>query len=640
MRRRVHGGWHGTLPQVKLLAPVALVLCCLFAFLHAPASSQAQGVEEVDPAAEEAFFTGVALLEAGDFRGAIERFDFALRLQSDLRRVHYYRARAWNRLGDVSSARKDADAYGRYPLEAAEKEQLQALREEIEARAKALAAPAPSAPTPTTPTPTTPAPSSTTGIERLNEAEGALARGDCKAAEAAASAAMVADNTLARAFLIKGLALECLGEASRARDLLGMYRELRQGMPDDPVATAALARLSGARAGVPTAPPPAPAAPKLLGKDDRIQGILDERFGATTGEVVNAKNPKNQYVAGVGRALVGTARMRTGGSNATAGRAWVIDPTRGLLWSRVRITDRSGPETPDWLARTYAEFHAAVLARSGPPSKGPKSIDVGALESSPAMAGKKDLVTSWKDDDGDTILLRLGRCVVHGDDHPHHPDTQRCVELVGASGLWTPSGGVDSWDEVVERMEAPGERALDFAVAAGAGFGVDAWDLINAPEGEQGAFGGQVNGDLMVRFAKGAFVFGAAFAGGIAGHTGQGGGTAEGSSTGSFPSTLDVEVPDPLVDLRVYGQVGVRVMPRARTHTDITIGLGVANDERPAFAGALRISAFTRLNDVARFHVGFEPGVVIGQNARTYTVMRLIVGVAFGTKSRPVFSGD
>ena len=62
---------------------------------------------EIDPAAEEAFFAGVALLEAGDPSGAVAMFDQALRIDKQLRRVHFYRARAWGRLGDIDEARAD-----------------------------------------------------------------------------------------------------------------------------------------------------------------------------------------------------------------------------------------------------------------------------------------------------------------------------------------------------------------------------------------------------------------------------------------------------------------------------------------------------------------------------------------------------
>lgn len=578
-------------------------------------TAQAQPVaDEIDPAAEDAFFTGVALLEAGDARGAVSKFDLALRLQPNLRRVLYYRSRAWMRLGDMAAARRDADAYGAFPLEQAERDQLATLRGEIEARAKVLAGP--SAPVESAPE----AAKSTgpSGLAVLAEAEALLARGDCKGAEATATRAMAVDGTLARAFLVKGLALECLGELPRAQELLGMYGELRHGMPADPVAAAALARIRAARGGVvaggATAPPPKPA---TIGDDPKIGGLLDERWGASPGQVSPIKRVRAAYVADVGQTQGGEARLRAGGSNAIAQRAWVFDPKLGLLWSRLRIAERSGPETPQWLSRVFGELHHQMKSTAGVPDSGVRQIPTEGVDAAAILGEDREIQAMWKDGDRDVVTLRLGRCAVHGDASDFHPDTQHCVELVGHSGQWVSKAADEGIDEAARRLESPGRPAFDFVVGLGAGFGVDYWRLPRAAAEKQQALGGQFNGDLLIRGAKGPFVFGAAVNGGIVGHSSQ-----------------DLGDP-PLADLRVLGQVGVRAGGRQRQHADIALGLGVASDERPAFAASLRMTVWWRTADLGRVHLSFEPGAVFGPNATTISPLRITFGGAIGTRWRP-----
>ena len=202
--------------------PLWLLLCALLGVALGAALPRAvQAQDEVDPAAEDALFTGVALLEAGDAAGAIAKFDQALRIQKDLRRVLFYRARAWVRLGDVSEARADADAYGAFDLSDGERTQLVELRTEIDERAAQVGE--------ATARPGTDRPprdderiedAGPDGFSLLRQAEEALARGECKDAGAQAQAALSVDSTLTRAFLIKGLALECEGELGRAADLI------------------------------------------------------------------------------------------------------------------------------------------------------------------------------------------------------------------------------------------------------------------------------------------------------------------------------------------------------------------------------------------------------------------------------------
>ena len=603
----MRGGSHATWLLALLLCVAGITL------LSGPGEAHAQDV--VDPAAEEAFFTGIALLEAGDAAAAIAKFDQALRIQKDLRRVLFYRARAWTRLGDIAEARADADAYEATNLSAGEREQLAELRKEIDARAAQVGEA-------TTRTPVDRRPANDERIEDagpdgfalLRAAEEALARGDCAAAGEKAQDALSVDNTLSRAFLIKGLALECEGELERARDLIGTYTELRGSQSPDPVAAAALERIKSRLAGETATSTPVPTGPSwtVIGDDDAIQGLLDQQWGMPQDRALEVRT-RRQVLQNVGAADVGRPRMTVGGSNARVERAWVVDQ-RGMLWTRLRVFERSGLETTDWFVRSFSELYRTVERDAGRPAKlegieGPVEDGNGAHK---ALKGLTPFRAEWSDTDGDTIQLRLGRCTVPGEVNRVHPDTAPCLELVGWSGVWRPESAstVSKASRAAAVGERPGLLAPDLAGGLGVGFGPSFWSTSGGA-----AFGGEAGLDVQLRLGLGAFVVGAGWAFSVTGYS-----NLSGLDSGAF------------ADNRIMGYVGVRDRPRQRHMTDIMLGGGVvpeANGAAPAIA--FRVVSQVRIAPVARFFVSFEPYVALGTDVSVVPI-RLSLGILFGTK--------
>jgi tetratricopeptide (TPR) repeat protein len=582
-------------------------------------ASEAWAQDEVDPAAEEALFTGVALLEAGDAAGAIAKFDQALRIQKDLRRVLFYRARAWVRLGDVAEARKDADAYAAYSLSASEQGQLAELRTEIDER-EAQVGEATTRPDPDR------LPSDDGRIEDagpdgfalLRAAEEALARGDCAVAGDKAQEALSVDNTLTRAFLVKGLALECEGELERAQDLIGTYQEMRGDRSADPVATAALERLSKAIRGEDTSEPTGiDVGFEVLGTDDTIRGVLGQDWGMPQERALEVRT-RRHVLQNVGAADVGRPRMTIGGSNARVERAWVVDQ-KGMLWSRLRVYERQGLETADWFVRSFSELYRTIERDTGQSGElqgieGPIEDGEGARR---ALRGLQEFSAEWTDKDGDTVRLRLGRCTVTGDTNKVHPDTAPCLEVVGWSGQWTPGQGSihAKAGESATRGETPGRLAPDFAGGLGIGFGPSVW----APGIGGAAFGGEFGLDVNLRFALGGFVVGAGWAVSVTGYT-----NFNDVESGAF------------ADNRIMFYVGGRDRPRQRVMTDIMVGVGFV----PELAGAapavaLRILTQVRIGAVTRFFVSWEPYAAIGTDVSIVPI-RFSLGLLFGTKMRGV----
>lgn len=606
------GGSHATWLLALLLCVAGITL------LSAPGEALAQ--DEVDPAAEEAFFTGIALLEAGDAAAAIAKFDQALRIQKDLRRVLFYRARAWARLGDIDEARADADAYGAYPLSTAEQGQLDALRAEIDERAAQVGEATTRPPNGVRPT----------GDERIEDAgpdgfallrtaEEELARGNCAEAGTTAQEALRTDSTLTRAFLIKGLALECEGELESARNLIGTYIEMRGSQSPDPVAAAARERIEKRLAGeTAEAAPPVPAGPQwtVLGKDDAITGVLGQEWGMPQDRALEVRT-RRRVLQNVGAADVGRPRMTIGGSNARVERAWVVDQ-RGMLWTRLRVYERSGVETTDWFVRSFAELYRTVERDAGKP-KAIKGIE-GTVEDGEgahrALKGARPFFAQWSDADGDTIRLRLGRCTAPGDISGVHPDNAPCLELVAWSGSWRPESGTvaSKASRAAARIERPGMLAPDIAGGLGIGFGPSLWSLGTGGS----AFGGEAGLDVQFRVGLGAFVFGAGWALSVAGYTGG----------------VDLTTTDPFADNRIMGYIGVRDRPRQRVMTDIMLGGGVVPEQNGA-AGAvsLRIVTQVRIAPIARFFVSWEPYAAIGTDVSIVPI-RFSLGILFGTKMR------
>jgi len=592
---------------------LAASLCAVAALAPLPALAQ-----EVDPAAEEAFFVGVALLEAGDPSGAVAKFDQSLRIDKGLRRVHYYRARAWALLGDIAEARADADAYGAFPLTEPERTQLEDLRAEIDARAEQVgtAEPRPDRPN-------RPAVEDTTGpdgFSLLRAAEEQLARGECADAAAVAQEALAADNTLTRAFLVKGLALECLGEPERALTVIGMYQELRAGQPADPVALAARTRIEAGLAGESTGVS-APAEPtwRTPGSDARIEGVLGQPWGLPMAQALEVRT-RRTWLPDVGPADVGRPRMSIGGSTARVERAWSGDD--GLAWTRLRVFERSGIETAGWFVRSFADLYREVERTAGAPDQS-HGLDGRPEEVSGAkgaLKGARRIEVRWIDDDGDTILLRLGRCVVTGDASNVHPNNAPCLELVAWSGSWTrPQKDAEPATVAARRIEAPGRLQVDVSGGLGFGFGPAVWSLDTLGSATP-AIGAEAGLDLNVRVAFGALVVGGGYALSIAGYnTGFSGGAV-----------------GPFADNRIMGYLGFRDRPRQRESLDVMVGLGLVPEvQGAAVAMSLRLLAQMRTADVGRFFVSFEPYIVAGTDI-SFVPIRLAIGGMFGTRQRPV----
>lgn len=593
------------------------LLLALMLALGSSAALQPQLCEaqEIDPAAEEAFFVGVALLEAGAADAAIAKFDQALRIDKQLRRVHYYRAQAWSRLGDMKQARADLDAYGLFDLADAERKQLALLRTEIEERAGTIgtsispgrvarAADSEDGPI-----------SGPDGFSILRSAEEELARGDCIKAADTAQSALTADNTLTRAFLVKGLALECQGEAERALTVIGMYEELRAGQPKDPVASAARARLEPGSGGAAGPSPPATTAAadawSVLGDDARIEGVLGQKWGLPMAQAVGVRT-RRQYVAVAGRVDVGRPRMSVGGSTARVERAWT--GTSGLQWTRLRVFERSGIETVGWFVRSFAELYREIESQAGPPDEvrgfeGTPEAPEGAMW---ALKGVRRIEVIWVDGDGDRVTLRLGRCTVTNDVSEVHPNNAPCLELTAHSGSWTAAEGRARFTAAAQRIEEPGRLRLDVSGGVGFGFAPSIWGL-DYRNNTVGALGVEAGLDMNVRVALGPAVFGIGYALSVAGYT-------------SFSAGVG-----PRADNRIMAYIGVRDRLRQRSSVDIMLGFGLAPDVRgTAGALSLRMIAQTRTNNIGRVFMSFEPYIAAGTDFK-FVPLRFVIGGLFGT---------
>ena len=605
--------------QVRaLLGALLLALGC------ATSATAQEAIIEIDPEAEEAFFRGVGLLEAGDPAGAVAEFELAVTLQPDFRRAYYYRARAAVAIPDWSVARQSAEAYSRFPLTDSEIAQLGALIRQIDEGAPALSvdesddeltppppgpvrgeradrADQPEAPV-REPTRTDEA------IGTLADGHSLLADGQCQAALERAQRALSLDPGLSDALLLKGLARECLGDHAAAAEILRTYQELK-GV-SDPVAERALERI---------------AAPALmssaLGDDPRIEGVLKDRWGDAA---ITTQRTRSRSLPGIGRAAMGFGRMELAGSRAEVEVAR-IHTSEGLVFSRLRVWGRSGADTGGWYARAFAELYLSIVGKAGPPASrsGLPDPQTPSRNSYKALAGEHRWEVTWNDGDGDQLILRLGRCSTPGNDHPVVAENRPCLELVGSSGAFHPADAevFSAPAEAVRLSETPGKRSWDIDVAIGGGL---APGVIVTTRGD--SFGlGQFHLDLLGRFNLGGLTVGLGWAPGL----------------GITAAAIDAP-PTTWFDSRITAYVGFRDRPRQPQWRSLMFGVGVVPDPKNAYGTAaaalalsFRLTDQSRRADLGGFLVSIEPTAILGAGG-VVTVMplRFTIGGVVGTRAR------
>ena len=587
---------------MRLLALLLLVSAPAFAQSGAETAVEDDGLAAQ---ARDSFFAGVGLLEAGDAAEALAAFDEAASLQPNLRRAYFYGARALLELGRRDEARDRLAAYRAFDLPEAELEQAEALEQAIDAGVIDEPAPpaeveAPREAPPPEPSERDPAEHA---AELLDAADASLIADDCEGALRGTQEALRLAPGTPRAFLLRGLALECLGQVERARSVLLTYQELRAGRPDDPVATSALRRIELLQA-------PAEEAAPALGSDDRIRGVLDERWG----DPLDRRRATRSLSPEVGPLRTARLRENLAGSRVTGSRAWIHQDDR-LVWSRMRVTGRAGSESARFFADAFAALQEQVASESGEPSQ----VTEGA-SAARALAGIDRYEAHWRDRDEDWLVLRLGRCVVDGRRDVALAENVPCVELEGASGSWAPPARrSESADALAaRRARTPGRRAFDFSVVLGGGGGVgflavpSTGELLVAPE---------AGADLLLRFGFGAFVAGAGWSPSVAGFADFNG--------------LD----GPYFDSRLSAYVGVRAGHRQPRSLDVLFGFGLLPLTTAAGASAaptlsLRLVEQFRTTRLGRVIVSFEPWIMIDQDAVRIVPLRFTVGGGLGTKDR------
>jgi tetratricopeptide (TPR) repeat protein len=611
----------GLLRSLVLAASVTLAL---LVGVRGPAV--AQDVVQADPEAEEAFFRGIGLMEAGNPRAAVAEFETAVTIQPDFRRAYYYRARALIELQDYSGARQSADAYSRFDLAEAEKKQLEALIAEIDKTAppiemldpdeEVLEPPPPDVEPEVEPQPT----QAEAARLQLDEGERLLERGECSQAQDAAQAALKLDPSLTRGLRLKGLALECLDQLDRARSILLAYLEISPADQPDAVAVRALERIDielERRAAEQPEPTPPPTVSTVIGSDPRIEGILQDRWGDRPA----AKRPRIRVLPGLGRAEIRDGRLDLAGSRADA-EVTRIYADDGLVYSRLRVWGRSGSDTPSWFARAFSELYLSVVPQAGEPAAqvGLPDPRKPTENAGRALAGRHRWEVSWEDDDGDLLLLRLGRCDLPGQRHPVVAENRGCLELVGASGTWTPPAEELGSPEAaaVRLAETPGPVAWDLGVYLGGGAAPGVTTLEEGGALANGEFGA----DLLALFGLSNFTAGVGFTGSL------------GLLSASVGDTL------PHFHTRVTFYVGVRDQPRQPRWRAFAVGIGMQPDEdllgRATVSPALsiRIIDQVRVAGLGRFFVSFEPYVVFGVGATRIVPLRFSIGGGMGTKAR------
>jgi tetratricopeptide (TPR) repeat protein len=588
------------------------VAACALLFVFGPTTASAQETVELAADAQDAFFRGVGLLEAGDPTAALEAFDEAASIQPDFRRVYYYRARALIDLTRLDEAAASLKAYSRFELPEAEADQAQELQNTLDA------ALSPDGPTvepdePAVPDPVPEPETSTTDPSADAEAEldaAAVALDEKRCGDALASSqrAMRLDPGRVRVFLMKGLALECAGDLTRARSVLITYLEL--AIDPDPAAAEALDRISGVVA--PPAPDRTAEPPKekpaqtTLGDDPAISGVLDQRFGTS-----EPRKGRTVVVPQVGAARYKSLRMRLAGSGAR-GEQLALWHQGQLVWARVRIDD--GGDS-DWFGRAFDELVQRIAQDSGDPTTVKKDGSPGS-----ALDGRARYEATWTDRDGDRLRLRLGQCAKREGNLAVLPENGPCLELTGASGSWTPSEDAQESDEAVAAalVRTPGNRAFDFSVGIGGGGGFGF--LIDRQTGAP-SVAPEAGADLLIRFNIGAFAAGLAWSPGAAGYAGT-------VNSGPF------------FESRLTFYVGLRAGNREPHSTDILFGGGLLPQVNAfGLPAASPVVAFRIIDNFRRAPMGiawvsFEPWVMISDLEVRVVPMRFTVGGAVSTKAR------
>ncbi len=618
--------------------PAALLLGALLA-LAAPAFAQDT---VIDPQAEEAFFRGVGLLESGEADAAVAEFDLAVTLQPDFRRAYYYMARAQAAQGDWSGARQSAEAYSRFELTEIEREQLDELISEIDASAPALAVE--ESDERLTPPPPVLRRSDRADREanrgaeperretRTEEALGhvergntALEEGDCDVALEGAQAALEMDPSVTSAFLLKGLALECTGEFERARAILLTYGELTP--EPDPVAQRAIERIDqqlSMAAIDKDAELVERAQSRALGSDPRIEGVLDDRWGD---ERSRGRRARTMQLPGLGEADVSTGRLNLAGSRAE-GEVSRIYIDEGLVFSRLRIWGRDGLDTGGWYARGFSELYLSIVGKAGEPvlREGLPDPRRPSRNSLRALKGDHRWEVVWRDDDGDQIVLRLGRCSSPGQRHQVVAENLPCLELVGSSGLFQP-GEQETRSApagAVRLSETPGKRNWDIDVLIGGGLGTGGF--ISTLGDGAGLVQGEFTLDLLGRFNLGPLSAGIGWAPGL--------GLA---SEVLQPAT-------PYFESRLTFYIGVRDRPRQPRWRTFLFGFGLTPDTTltgtatVSPAVSLRLIDQTRTTPLGQFWFSIEPYVVFGVGVVKVVPLRFTIGGAIGTRAR--LAGD
>lgn len=585
----------------------AIVATAWLLFAAAPLpTAQAQGTVELSPDAQDAFFLGVGLLEAGDAKAALAAFDEAASIQPDFRRVYYYRARALVDLGRLEEAGRSLTAYERFDLPETEAEQARELRASLESAAAPEEAP-PVEPEPT-PTPEPEPPPLDPGAQadaELDAADVALAEKRCDDALAASQRAMRLDPGRSRVFLIKGLALECDGDLARAREVLTAYLELTPR--PDPEARKALARVrQQLRAAAPPVKPPPPPADTILGTDPRIEGVLDRRFDGSS-----RVSGKSASVPGVGATRYQPLRLSLAGVR-TRGEELALWQKGKLVWSRVRIDEQ---RSSSWYVRAFEELLQRVAQDSGEPTLTRKEGSA-----SQALDGIERYEAVWSDSDNDRLRLRLGRCARRDENAAVQPESGPCLELTGASGAWRPSKrAVDTReDKAAALARTPGRRAFDFSVGLGGGTGIGflADRATGAP-----SFAPEAGAELLARFSLGAFV----------------GAVAWSPSVGGFAGTVNA---GPFFESRISFYGGLRAGHRQADFTDLFLGFGVLPqvnafglpDAAPTLSA--RVVHTLRRAPMGLAWFSFEPWVMVTDIEVRIVLLRFTVGGAIGTKVR------
>lgn len=585
----------------------------LLAAVTASPVVHASGTVELNADAQDAFFSGVGLLEAGDAAAALAAFDEAASIQPDFRRVYYYRARALLDLGRLDEAAKSLTAYERFDLPEAEAEQALELRDALEAKKDPQDRPV-AEPEPTPAPPPAPLDPGAQADAELDAADAALAEGRCDDALAASQRAMRLDPGRSRVFLVKGLALECAGDHVRAREVLIAYLELTRDPA--PEARKALARIRKALEPRRSTPPPEvkPAPPKdtILGEDSRIEGVLDRRFDGAS-RVAG----KSTSVAGVGVARHQPMRLVLV-EVRTRGEQLALWEKGKLVWARARVDE--GREA-GWYSHAFNELLQRVAQQSGEPAMMRK-------EGTPAqaLAGIERYEAVWSDDDGDRLRLRLGRCVRRESNAAVQPESAPCLELTGASGSWRPSPRAVGTpeDRNTSLARTPGRRGFDLSVGLGGGTGIGF--LVDRTSGA-GSLAAEAGADLLIRFSMGAFV----------------GAVSWSPSVGGFAGLVPT---GPFFESRIGFYGGLRAGHRQPRFTDIFLGFGVLpqvnalGNPEAAPTLSVRVVETHRRAPTGLLWFSFEPWVMITDVEVRVVPLRFTIGGAIGTKVRLASGGS